>query len=50
MVRIHNPVNADKNKRGTDGQLNGGTLETADEFLDSIFQQRAKKKAGDKQK
>ncbi|CAM3725112.1 hypothetical protein [Mesobacillus thioparans] len=50
MVRIHNPVNGDKNKRGADGQMHGGTLETADEFFDSIFQQGVKKKAGDKQK
>lgn len=50
MVRIHNPVNGDKDKRGADGQLHGGTLETADELFDSIFQQGVKKKAGDKQK
>ncbi|WP_170169062.1 hypothetical protein [Mesobacillus subterraneus] len=43
MVRIHNPVTGDKRKRGIDGQLHGGMLETADEFFDSIFQQKAKK-------
>ncbi|WP_157841615.1 hypothetical protein [Mesobacillus subterraneus] len=50
MVRIHNPVTEDKNKRGRDGQLHGGTLETADEFFDSIFQQRPEKRRNDKQK
>lgn len=39
MVRIHNPVKGDKNKLGTDGQLHGGMLESADQVIDSIFQQ-----------
>lgn len=50
MVRIHNPVKGDKKKRGADNQLHGGTLETADEFFDSIFQQGAKNKNAKKQK
>ena len=50
MVRIHNPVNGDKKKLGTDGQFHGGTLETADEFFDSIFQQGNKNKSENKQK
>ncbi|WP_176167319.1 hypothetical protein [Mesobacillus jeotgali] len=49
MVR-HKPVDGDKNKRGTDGQLHGGTLETADEFFESIFQQGIEKENADKQK
>jgi hypothetical protein len=39
MVRIHNPVKGDKNKLGTDGQLHGGMLESADQVINSIFQQ-----------
>ncbi|MCM3666161.1 hypothetical protein M3204_17215 [Mesobacillus subterraneus] len=42
MVRIHNPVDGDKKKAGSDGQLHGGTLENADQLFDSIF------KPGDK--
>jgi hypothetical protein len=39
MVRIHNPVKGDKNKLGTDGQLHGGMLESADQVINTIFQQ-----------
>jgi hypothetical protein len=36
MVRIHNPVDGDKKKAVSDGQLHGGTLENADQLFDSM--------------